>query len=194
MALHLNKKKLVAAATIPAAVLASGALVWQSSYAAFSDTTQNPTSNWNAGTVALSDNDANAALFTASGLKPGSTGARCIVVTSTGSLASSVKLYATDYATTKDLAGNLTLKVEEGTGATTADCAGFTGGVSVFDGSLASFGTTKAGFGTGVGSWTPAAGNQSRSYKVTYTLNANTPNSAQGGTAAVGLTWEAQNS
>ena len=57
-------------------------------------------------------------MFTASNLKPGATGTKCIVVTSTGSLASTVKLYGTSYATTKALADNINLKVEEGTGAT----------------------------------------------------------------------------
>jgi hypothetical protein len=194
MALHLNKKKLVAAAAVPAALLASGGLVWSASYSAFSATTASPTNNWTAGTVALTDNDADTALFTASNLKPGATAARCITVTSSGSLASTVKLYGTEYATTKDLAGNLNLKVEEGSGSTNADCTGFTAaGAAIFDGTLSSFGA-KTSFATGVGSWTPAAGTQTKSYRVTYVLNANTPDSAQGGTAKVGLTWEAQNS
>ena len=42
--------------------------------------------------------------------KPGATGAKCIAVTSTGSLASTVKLYGTSYATTNALEG---LKVVE---------------------------------------------------------------------------------
>ena len=195
MALHLNKKKLVAAAAVPAALLASGGLVWSASYSAFSATTSNPTNNWSAGTVALSDNDSETALFTATNLKPGATAARCITVTSSGSLASTVKLYGTDYATTNNLAANLNLKVEEGSGATNADCAGFTAaGAAIFDGTLTSFATTKTSFATGAGTWAPAAGTQTKSYRVTYVLNANTPDTAQGGTARVGLTWEAQNS
>ena len=195
MALHLNKKKLVAAAAVPAALLASGGLVWSASYSAFSATTSNPTNNWTAGTVALSDNDSETALFTATNLKPGATAARCITVTSSGSLASTVKLYGTDYATTNNLAANLNLKVEEGSGSTGADCAGFTAaGSAIFDGTLTSFATTKTSFATGAGTWAPAAGTQTKSYRVTYALSANTPDSAQGGTARVGLTWEAQNS
>ncbi len=195
MALLKNKKKLIAAAAVPAALLASGGLVWSASYSAFSATTSNPTNNWTAGTVALTDSDAGTALFTATNLKPGATAAKCITVTSSGSLASTVKLYGTDYATTKDLAGNLNLKVEEGTGSTSADCASFTagGGAAIFDGTLTSF-ATKTSFATGVGTWAPAAGTQTKSYRVTYTLSAATPDTAQGGTAQVGLTWEAQNS
>src|SRR4029079_4491080 len=119
---HLSTKKLVAAAAIPAAVLASGGMVWASSYSAFSATTASPTNNWTSGTVALSDDDSNTAMFNATNLKPGASGTKCIAVTSTGSLASTVKLYGTSYSTTKDLSSNINLKVEEGTGATSGSC------------------------------------------------------------------------
>ena len=192
--INITRKQLVAGAAVPVAVIASGAMVWQASYSAFSATTSNPTNNWSSGTVELTDNDANTALFTATNLKPGATAARCITVTSSGSLASTVKLYGTDYATTNNLAGNLNLKVEEGSGSTTADCAGFTAaGSAIFDGTVTAF-SGKTSFANGVGTWAPAAGTQTKSYRVTYLLNAATPDTAQGGTAKVGLTWEAQNS
>src|SRR3712207_7319239 len=41
----------------------------------------------------LSDDDSGSAMFTATGLKPGSTGTKCIQVTYGGSLAAAVKLY-----------------------------------------------------------------------------------------------------
>lgn len=191
----LANKRLVAAASIPVAVIASGALVWQSSYSAFSATTSNPTNNWTAGTVALSDDDSNVAMFTATNLKPGSTGTKCIAVTSTGSLASTVKLYGSSYSTTNALATNLNLSVEEGTGATTSSCAGFTGGTSIYSGTLAAFGTTKTAFSSGVGTWAPTGtASETKSYRIIYTLATATPDSAQGGTAALGFTWESQNS
>ena len=191
--LNLTPKKLIAGAAVPVAVLASGGLVWQSSYSAFSATTASPTNNWTAGSVALADDDSNSAMFTATNLKPGSTGSKCIVVTSSGSLASTVKLYATNYSTTKSLADSLDLKVEEGTGGTFSNCTGFTAGSTIFTGTTAAFGA-KTDFASGVGTWAPNGGNATKTYKVTYTLNANTPDTAQGGTAAVGFTWESQNS
>ena len=191
----LTRKQVVAGAALPAAVLISGAMVWQSSYSAFSATTSNPTNNWSAGTVALADDDNNTAMFTAPALKPGATGTKCIAVTSTGSLAATVKLYGTSYSTTNNLANHLNLKVEEGTGATTSSCAGFTGGATAFDGTLASFGATKTSFATGVGSWAPTgSGSETKSYRLTYTLSGSAPDSVQGGTAAIGFTWESQNS
>jgi hypothetical protein len=191
----LTRKQVVAGAAIPAAVLISGAMVWQSSYSAFSDTTSNPTSNWATGTVALADDDSNTAMFTAPNLKPGATGTKCIAVTSTGSLPATVKLYGTSYSTTNALATYLNLKVEEGTGATTGSCAGFTGASTAYDGTLAAFGTSKTSFATGVGTWAPTgSGTETKSYRVTYTLSASTPDSAQGGAVTLGLTWESQNS
>jgi hypothetical protein len=189
------RKRLVAAAAVPVAIAASGALVWQSSYSAFSSTTSNPTSNWAAGTVALADDDANTAMFAASGLRPGSTGAKCIAVTSTGTLPAGVKLYGTSYATTNNLAGNINLTVEEGSGATSSSCANFTSGSTIYSGTLAAFGTSKTGYSTGVGTWAPTGtGSETKSYRVTYTLSSTTPDTAQGGTAAMGFTWESQNS
>lgn len=192
--INITRKQLVAGAAVPVAVIASGAMVWQASYAAFSDVTSNPTNNWSSGTVRLADNDSETALFAATNLKPGATAAKCITVTSSGSLPSTVKLYGTDYATTNNLASTLALKVEEGSGSTSAECAGFAAaGAAIFDGTLTAF-SSKTSFANGVGTWAPAAGTQTKSYRVTYTLSPATPDTAQGGTAKVGLTWEAQNS
>jgi hypothetical protein len=182
-------------APIPVGLLASAALVWSASYAAFSSTTQNPDNNWDSGTVALSDDDTNTAMFAASNLEPGSTGSHCIVVTSTGSLPSTVKLYGANASTTKALSDYLSLTVEQGSGGSFGGCSGFTATSTAYSGTLAQFASTRTGFGSGVGSWAPTgAANESRTYKFTYTLDSATPNTAQGGTAAIGFTWEAQNS
>jgi hypothetical protein len=190
--------RLAAWIAIPAALVASGAVVSTASYSAFSATTVNPTSNWTAGSVALTDDDNNTALFTATGLKPGSTGANCITVTSTGSLPSTVKLYGTNAATTKDLAANINLTVEQGTGGGFGSCTGFTPATtsgSLYSGTVAGFGSSSTNFATGVGTWAPTGtASESRVYRVSYTVSNTAPNTVQGGTASLGLTWEAQNS
>jgi hypothetical protein len=184
-------------AVVPVALIASGLLVSQASYSAYSATTTNPTSNWTTGSVALND-DANAALFTATNLKPGSVGEKCIVVTSTGSLASSVKIYGTGAATTKGLASQIGLTVTQGTGGSFGSCTGFSAlstGAGVYTGTVAGFGSTATNFATGLGSWTPTGtANESRTYKLAYTVAPTAPDSTQGGTAALGFTWDAQNS
>jgi hypothetical protein len=194
--------KIVSLLAIPAAIAVSGVVVSQASYSAYSATTVNPTSNWATGTVALNDDDTNTAAFTAANLKPGATGSRCIVVTSTGSLASAVKLYATTPTTTKNLAANITLTITQGTGGSFGTCTGYTPlatGASVYTGTLDGFGTTATSYSTGLGSWTPAVNpagtaNESRTFQITYTVKSDAPDTTQGGTAAVGFTWEAQNS
>jgi hypothetical protein len=189
------RKRIALLASIPVALIASGAMVWQASYSAFTAKDSTPVNNWAAGTVALSDDDANAAMFTASNLKPGSTGQKCIVVTSNGSLPSAVKLYGTSYTTTNALALNITVTVDEGTGGTFAGgCAGFTSSTQIFNGTLANFGSSKTSYANGVGAWTTAGtSGETKVYRVAYTVSPSTPDSAQGGTAGVLFTWEAQN-
>jgi hypothetical protein len=186
-------------------LIASAALVWQASSSAFSATTANPTNNWTAGSVALTDDDSNAALFTVTNVKPGSTGTKCIVVTSNGSLASTVKLYTTasSFAQTKTLADNMTLAVTQGTSTSSGGvCTGFTadtGAPNTVTGTLTSFSTAYTAFANGFGTWAPAAGaGVQKTYQISYTLNnAGTQaltDAMQGGTAQIGFTWEAQNS
>lgn len=182
---------------IPAALLGTAVLVTGSSYSVFSATTSNPSNSFSTGTVALSDDDTGTAMFTATGLASGSTGSRCIAVTSTGSLPSSVKLYASGY-TTNSLGSNLTIVITQGTGGTYASCTGFTAlatGSAVFNGTLDAFATTKTSFGTGVPAsnfWQPTgSGSETRVFKVDYTVGSG---AAQGSSASVGFTWEAQSS
>lgn len=175
------------------------ALVWQSSYAAFSATTDNGVNNWAAGSVTIADNDSGTAMFNLTddgALKPGSTRSRCIEVSKTGSLAATVKLYGSGLATTNGLSSYLDIAVDQGTGSVTGgSCGSFTPlgtGASVYSGTLAGFTATNSV--GGYGDWAPAAGSQTRTFRFTYTLNASAPNSTQGGTAAITFVWEAQNS
>ncbi|MET0590451.1 MAG: hypothetical protein ABWZ77_04680 [Naasia sp.] len=183
---------------VPAALLLSGAIIANASYSAFSATTSNSADNWAAGTVALTDDDSSAALFTASNLKPGSTGTKCIVVSSTGSLPSLVKLYGTGAATTNALSSSINLTVTQGTGGSFGSCTGFTAlssGASVFSGTLAGFGSSATGYANGLGNWAPTgAATETRTYQFTYTVDSAAPNTTQGGTASIGFTWETQNS
>lgn len=186
------------ALTIAAAVLLSGVVVATASYSAFSATTANPASNWSAGAVAISDDDAGVAAFTATGLKPGSTGSRCIAITSTGSLPAVVKVYGTAPATTNALSSSIVLSITQGTGGGFGSCTGYTPlatGSAVYSGTLAAFGSAAVSYATGVGSWaTTGTAAQSRVYRIDYTLDAAAPNTTQNGTASIGFTWEAQNS
>jgi len=190
-------KRLVQWGAIPAALLGSSALVWNASYSAFTSTTQNANNNWETGTVALTDDDSNTAMFSATNLKPGQTGEKCIEVTSNGSLPSSVKLYGSAYSQTKLLGTYIDVTVEEGSGATFGSCANFVPlatGAKIFSDTLDTFSSTKTSYANGSGVWqTNGTSGEKRSYRITYTVKSSTPDSAQGGSAAIGFTWEAQN-
>ena len=190
--------KIASVLAVPAAVAVSGLVVSQASYSAYSDTAVNPTSNWTTGTVALADDDANAAAFNATNLKPGSTGTKCIVVSSSGSLPSTVKLYATNASTTKDLAANINFKVTQGTGGSFGSCSGFSPLATdavLYDGTVAGFSAAATGFNNGLGTWAPTGtATESRTYQIAYAVRTEATATTQGGTAAVSFTWEAQNS
>ena len=190
--------RLAALIGVPVALVASGAVVSTASYSAFSSTTENPTSNWATGSVALTDDDGGTALFSATNLKPGSTDAKCITVTSTGTLPSTVKLYGTGATSTKDLAANTTLTVEQGTGGSFGSCTGFTPattGGTLYNASLASFATTHSNYANATGGWVTAGGTtaETRTYRISYTVSPTLANTSQGASASLGFTWEAQN-
>jgi predicted ribosomally synthesized peptide with SipW-like signal peptide len=181
----------------PVVAVATLALVGQASYASFTSKVSNSGNTLSVGTVTLADDDSGSVLLNLTNLKPGSAGSRCIAVTSTGTLPSSVKLYATDSSTTKGLGAYVTLTVTQGTGASFGSCSGFTAlgsGSAVYSGTASAFTSAATGYGSGVGSWAPTgSGPETRSFQFAYAVSSTTPDSAQGGTAAFGLTWEAQN-
>jgi hypothetical protein len=182
---------------VVAGIALSGALVWQSSYAAFTATTSNPGNSWTAGTIALADNDSGAALFNASGLVPGSTGYRCITVDFTGTVGAQVRLYATPVTSGPTaLAPYLELTVEEGTG-TTATCSDFAASSTLY-GTAPGFDTTKtlstftsshSSHGTGLSAWAPTTA-ASRAYRISYRLKDD--DAAQGAAASINFVWEAR--
>lgn len=188
--------RLAAWIAVPAALVASGVVVSTASYSAFSATTSNPTNNWTSGNVVLADDDNDTALFSATGLKPGSTGSKCIAVTSTGTLPSVVRLYGTGAQTTSDLATALDITIESGTGGGFSSCTGFTAdaGSPLFTGKLSALGTQATNYSTGLGAWAPTgSGSQTHVYRFSYSLPTGAPSTAQGKTASIGFTWEAQN-
>jgi hypothetical protein len=196
----LRTRSVSAAGLVWASVMVGGVLVWEPPSAAYSSAKDAPKYSIASDSVALGDDDSGTAMFTASSLKPGSTGSRCIVVSSPQGLASTVKLYATGYRTTKALGEYLNVLIEEGTGGSFGmsgahSCHGFTPGDRDFRGTLAAFAATKTSFATGVSDWAPTGtGSTSKTYRFAFTLDPATPNSVQSGTAAAGLTWEQQNS
>jgi hypothetical protein len=189
--LSVGAARIAAVVGAIAGVVASGLLVWGASGAAFSGVTTGPASAWAAGTVSLTDDDGGTALFSATGLKPGSTGQRCIRVTYTGDVASGdVRLYSA--APTGTLGGYITLTVELGTVGTFASCGAFAASSTLINNVLLSTVGTKTDFAGGYSTgWTPAVG-QSRVFRFTYTVSASTPDTLQGATCSMPFIWETQ--
>lgn len=168
------------ALAVPVGLLASGALVWQASYAAFTATTENTANSWSTGTVVLADNDGGTALWTSAGLlEHGSTATRCITVSYTGDLAATIDFSATSSGT---LAPDLDVTIQTGSG-TAADCSDFTGATALYTGTLAAL---PAGL-TPLPDWT-VAGAATRTYRIAWTV---ATTAAQGETATAAFTWTA---
>jgi hypothetical protein len=178
---------------------ALGAVAGIGTFSAFSATTVNAGDSFAAGTVVISDDDANAAMYTITGAKPNDVVTRCIRVTYTGSLPALVRLYTT---TPINAFGQyVTLSIDKGTmpGATTfPNCTGFTPDAvpNIFTGTLSSFGTGRTNFATGVPANPGAAvqwvNNDTVVYRFTLTMQDNAL--AVGGSSGVhSFTWEAQN-
>jgi predicted ribosomally synthesized peptide with SipW-like signal peptide len=165
-------------------------------FAAFSSQTDNPGNNVTAGTVTLADNDSGTALYDIANAKPGSTQTSCIRVNYTGSLDADVKLFTP--STIGALGPHVTLKIESGTQAVPAfpTCVGFSAETTLFDAALSTFPTTYAGGvsdnpGIVASKW---VNNDAVVYRVTATLAANAPDTAQGNTTGSHiLRWEARN-
>ena len=181
---------------VTAAFLVVGLLVIAGSRAAFTDLTDNSGSALAAGTVVLTDDDTGSAMFNVSGMVPGQSEVRCILVTYSGTVAdpAAVKLYSGGYVDSGNFADFLNVTIEEGTGGLFGDCSSF-----VFEntiepaGTLAGFDGTHTSYATGAGVWDPAATPESKAYRFTLELDAATPDTEQGeSVTALIFTWEVQ--
>jgi hypothetical protein len=180
---------------VPAAValLLVPTLVWQSSYAGFTDPTIPLPASVGTGKVLLTNSvSAFGAAVSLNSVLPGESAAYCIAVTSTGTVPAEVRLYGGGTSATKSMDAYIKLSWVAGTGGGTyGDCAGFVPSGPTSDSTLSTFPTSWA---TGVLPWalTGASGAENRTYRLTYTVNPNAPASTKGGNVVVTFTWQAQ--
>ncbi len=185
---RLGRWSLVAG--VPVGLMLSAVWVWQDSQAAYTATTTNAGNGFSAGTVTLHDDDSGVAMFSVAGLQPGDVGEKCIAVTYGGSLDAAVRLFvAPGDVTGTGLDGYLQLKVEQGTGGSSASCTGFTPTSTIVNGTLAAFAAASTDAATGVGTFDPTSAGQSAVYRFSYSVADD--NAAQGLTCQVAFTWEA---
>lgn len=175
---------------------AVGGLATLGAFSAFTSQANNPNNRVSSGTVTLADNDGGTALYDFTNAKPGDSQTSCIRVNYTGSLNANVKLYTPD--TIGALGPQVNLKIEPGSQASPSfpSCTSFSAdGAAIFDAALSTFPTTYAGgvadFPGASSAWTNG---DAVVYRVTATLSASAPDSAQGATTGLHtIRWEAQN-
>jgi hypothetical protein len=188
-----GRKLLLSLAIVGAVATAAGV----GTYSAFTATTTNAGNTFASGSVAIEDNDGGStAMLGFSNAKPGDSDTSCIRVRYTGSLASTVKLYATVSGT---LPQYLNVVVTRGSSASGFDnCTGFVADSGdygygangiVYSGTLQGFPSSYvAGVTDPDASWTNP---EERWYRFAVTL-ADTE-AAKNQTGAATFTWEARN-
>jgi len=180
----------------------AGAAAGAGSWSAFTATTANSGNSFEAGTVVIEDNDGSNAMLALANAKPGDSDTSCIRVKYTGSLAATVRVYAT---VTGTLPQYLTLTVTRGTDSSPSwdSCTNFTadgtnyigqGNGVVYSANLSAF---PASYAAGLvdptsGSPESWATDEVHSYKFVVTLQDD--NAAQGLSGTAAVTWEARNS
>jgi hypothetical protein len=186
-----RRRTVAAVVGVVLGLVVSGLLVWRGTSAVFSSTTADGPNSFTLGSVTLSDDDTGSALFSAAGLVPGSTGSNCIAVSYTGTVATSVKLYAGASSDASGVAQYVDLTIEQGTGGGYGSCGGFGSPTTIYSGTLAGFTGTATDYPSGVGSWSPS-GSATTVYRISYTLDAATPSGKQGTSTSATFQWESR--
>lgn len=172
-----------------AALSAFGAVGAWGTYSAFTGTTNATGSTFSSGTVRITDDDAGNAMFTLSGLVPGSTASRCVNVANAGDVPfSNVALSA---AATGALAPALAVTIDKGTSATggaASSCTGFSATTAGFVTATLDALPTSAAPKDDASAWNVG---DTRSYRITVKLDPQAANTYQGKTAGLDLTWTA---
>ncbi|GEM00388.1 hypothetical protein [Cellulomonas terrae] len=194
-------RRAAALAAAPVAILAAGALVWQSSSAAFTSTTRNAGNEWSTGQVNLTDDDAGRAGFDVTNLLPGQSGERCLVVKSSSTVAGEVRAYTQNLTSSNPLlADRITFQVEKGTGGNFDSCTGFVADPGALPpATLTLLSTINKDYASGGGRWTTTGTpGETKTYRGSWNfdttgLTQQQIDSLQGAQVSVDLVWELQN-
>jgi predicted ribosomally synthesized peptide with SipW-like signal peptide len=180
---------------------AFGVVSGAATFSAFSSQTSSSANSFSAGTVQLTDNDLDVAMLSLSNAQPGATDTSCILVTYSGSLSSTVRLYG---AVAGALAPYLTLTVTRGDDPTPVfdDCNGFVadstdyvgaGAGVVYQGSLSAFPASYAAGLVDPLAASPETWTTGETHTYRFVVSLADDNGAQGLSATAAFTWEARN-
>jgi len=168
--------------------------------AAFVGTTSNAGDSFATGTVSITDNDAGGSMLALSSAKPGNSDTSCIRATYTGSLDSTVRLYATVAGT---LAPFLQLTVTRGTDSSpsfdactnfAADATNYIGSGAgvIYSGLLSAYPTTYGGGIVDPTAGSPETWTTSEVHSYQFVISLNNNPAAQGLSSTATFTWEAR--
>jgi len=180
-------------------LLLSAGFVWQSSHAAFTDTTTNPGNTFTSGSVTVTDNKGGVKVFNLSGLKPGDSGDQCIQVTYQGTLSSSTVNFYVDNFNDDSTGGawGAGIKLTVTTGGGSCPVGSITGAATPIN--AVALNTLNSTYdypaGSSMYAWANPATNAMRPYNIHYQVNAALADDGtagiQGKTATLDLVWEA---
>jgi spore coat-associated protein N len=174
-----------------AMVLAAAGLTVASG-ADFTAQSANPSNSFTAGTLSMSNSSDNAAILTASNMRPGDTSTGTVDIANTGSLSGAFTLTRgtpVDSDNANPLSAKLNVLVDDCgtfTGSTAPAC-GDSDDVNKYTGTLAQMGTT-GHLISGLGTY---AGGDKHRYRFRVTLDSTADNNYQGDNSTVGFTWNA---
>jgi hypothetical protein len=192
--------RIAAAAATPVAIVAASAMVWQSSYAAFSGSTRNSGNDWSTGSVTLTDDDSGSARFQVGSMTPGDSETKCIKVTANATVPGTVRGYVVNpVPSPQGLEERIMITVKAGTGGDFASCSGFVSEETVIPGASLSQLAPSSSYAAGVGGWDVGAGSNTRTYQITWTFDTagmSQPaiDQLQGSHTGIDLQWELQSS
>jgi spore coat-associated protein N len=161
------KRTLAALATVLVAVGITAA-----SGADFTAQSANPGNSFATGTLTMSNNHADQALFTATNMRPGDVETGSVTIGNTGTLSGNFSLTASpadDSDTTNRLSEQLHVVIKDGA-------------AIKYNGTLADIGTVSLG---------PWAGGESHTYDFTVTFDAGAGDAYQGDSTSTTFTWNA---
>jgi hypothetical protein len=181
------RRTLAALATVLAATgltVASGA--------DFTAQSANPSNTFATGTLTMSNSADNAAVLTASNLRPGDTSTGTVDIANTGSLSGAftvAKTGLTDTDSANPLSGKLNVVVDDcgAFSGSTAPTCGDSDDVNKYTGTLGDMSTS----GHGVSTLGTFASNDKHRYRFRVTLDSSAGNAYQGDSSTAAFTWNA---
>ncbi|GAA4586486.1 hypothetical protein BJY16_007929 [Actinoplanes octamycinicus] len=206
-----RRRRRISGLAVPLSILLGSLLVWQSSESAYSATTSTLDNTWTSVSVALTNSQVGAAVFTVPAAVPDATassitlagfspssartgGQRCVMVDYQTAAPAKIRMRIDDAA--DPLSSALEIVVDQGTGASDAACTGFTSNNTFVYGSASNSTAKVSGFpttwvGSTTGEWT-ASGAGQLWYRITWLLPSTAAAGTSGASADFKFQWEAQ--